>query len=116
MKSFLVLFLLVAATVLRAATATVTEGVSKGVTISVTANGTMPFSYQWRKAQPNQAPQPIAGATAATFVIPNPKVTDSGIYSVVVSNSAGSTVSDDAVVTVRPPPPTNSRTEISKPF
>lgn len=111
--SFLSICLL--AVSLKAATATVTEGAVTTVTISLASvSGTAPFTYQWRKSTPsNPTPTAIAGATSATLVITNPKVADSGTYSVVVSNSAGSTVSDDAVVTVNPAPPTLGPTKIT---
>ncbi len=65
------------------------------VTFSATANGTLPFSYQWRK---NNAS--IPGATAASFSIASVQLADAGTYSVVVSNSVGSTTSDNAILTV----------------
>jgi glucose/arabinose dehydrogenase/regulation of enolase protein 1 (concanavalin A-like superfamily) len=61
----------------------------------VTASGTAPLSYQWRKN--NVA---IAGATSATYTISNTQSSDAGNYQVVVSNSAGSVVSQVATLTV----------------
>lgn len=85
-----------------AATATVPEG--KAVTMSVSASGTAPFSYQWYK---NGAA--ISGATSASLSIASATVNDTANYSAVVRNTAGSTVSDVAVLTVTPvvvaPPP-----------
>ncbi len=63
------------------------------ITLSVTADGTQPFMYQWRKDGAD-----LAGATGATFVIASASNDDAGVYSVVVSNSAGSTVSDLATL------------------
>ena len=77
----------------RAATGTATVG--QTVTFSVTADGTTPFTYQWRK---NTAV--ITGATTATYVISSVQLTDAANYSVVISNSAGSTTSDNASLTV----------------
>lgn len=65
------------------------------VTFSVAAKGTAPFTYQWRKNG-----VAIAGATAATYVVATARPADSGLYSVVVSNSAGSATSGDVQVTV----------------
>ncbi|HWA24327.1 MAG TPA: immunoglobulin domain-containing protein [Lacunisphaera sp.] len=70
---------------------------------SVTANGTAPLSYQWRKDGNN-----LGGATSSTFSINSTVTGDAGNYSVVVSNSAGSVTSNDASLTVGAgtPPPT----------
>ncbi|MFT3782202.1 MAG: discoidin domain-containing protein [Nibricoccus sp.] len=68
------------------------------VSISVTAKGTMPFTYQWKKNGAN-----IAGATSATLSIASAAVSDAATYTALVSNSAGSTLSDNAVLTVSSP-------------
>jgi hypothetical protein len=66
------------------------------VTFSVTASGTAPLSYQWRRNGAN-----IAGATAASYTIASVVQADNGArFSVVVSNSAGSATSAEAVLTV----------------
>jgi formylglycine-generating enzyme required for sulfatase activity len=62
---------------------------------SVTATGTAPFSYQWRKAGTN-----IAGGTSATYTIASAQTTDAGSYSVVVSNVTGSVASGSASLIV----------------
>lgn len=64
-------------------------------TFSVTATGSAPLSYQWRKGVVN-----ISGATSATYTIPSVTTGDAGTYSVVVSNSAGNVTSNDATLTV----------------
>ncbi len=76
-----------------ASSLTVTAGQS--VKIEVTADGTQPFTYQWRK---NGAT--IAGATLATYTIAAATTTDSANYSAVVTNAVDFTISDDAVLTV----------------
>jgi hypothetical protein len=60
---------------------------SKGddITLSVTAAGPGPFTYQWIKNK-----RPIAGATSSTYVITDADHTDIGDYSVLVSNANGS--------------------------
>ena len=69
-------------------------------TFSVTANGTSPLSYQWRK---NGAA--IGGATSSSYTTPAETTSDSGaLFSVVVSNSAGSVTSNNATLTVNPDP------------
>lgn len=75
-------------------TATVAAGSS--VTFSVTVDGTAPFTYQWQK---NGAG--ITNATASTYSLVGAQVADSGNYTVVVSNSAGSTTSDVGMLTVQ---------------
>jgi hypothetical protein len=63
----------------------------------VTASGSQPLSYQWRKNTIN-----ISGATNSTYTIPAVTPGDAGNYSVIVTNSAGSATSNDAVLTVTP--------------
>ena len=65
----------------------------------VEADGTAPFSYQWRF---NGAP--VAGATDSSYTITNAPAGAGGTYSVVVSNPAGSATSADAVLIVMAPP------------
>ena len=70
------------------------------VTFSVTANGTAPLSYQWRKNG-----TPIAGATSASYTTSAEPISDNGaLFSVAVSNSAGSATSNTASLTVNPDP------------
>src|SRR5688572_11661979 len=73
--------------------------VSEGsqASFSVTATGTQPISYQWRKNGVN-----ISGATSATYTISSVVPADAGNYSVVVSNSAGSVTSSNAALSVTP--------------
>lgn len=65
---------------------------------TVTASGNPTPTYQWRKGTAN-----IAGATAATYTIPNVQPSHAGQYNVVVSNSAGSVTSNNATLTVTAP-------------
>jgi nitrogen fixation protein len=74
------------------------------VSLSVAAVGTAPLSYQWLLNGTN-----ISGATASSLVWTNVQLTDAGTYSVLVSNSVGTTTSSNAVFTVyipvcTPPP------------
>lgn len=63
---------------------------------SVTAAGTGPLSYQWRKNG-----SAIAGATAASYSIAAAANADNGAqFSVTISNSAGSVTSANATLTV----------------
>jgi hypothetical protein len=78
------------------ASQTVTAGAT--ATFSVTASGTAPFTYQWRKNG-----TAISGATAASYTTPATTTADSGAtFSVVVSNSVGSATSANATLTVNP--------------
>ncbi len=76
--------------------------VGEPVTFTVAANGSAPFTYQWRKNGAN-----IAGATGASFGIASLQLNDAGAYTVVVSNGAGFVISDPAtlIVTTTPVPP-----------
>jgi hypothetical protein len=81
---------------LKASTATVTVG--QTATISVTANGTLPFTYQWYKDG-----VAVAGATSASLVLSPVSTTSAGTYTARVTNSAGNTTSDNGVLTVTTP-------------
>jgi Immunoglobulin I-set domain/Concanavalin A-like lectin/glucanases superfamily len=64
---------------------------------TVTASGTTPFTYQWKKGGTN-----ITGATKQTLTITNVGAADPATYSVGVTNIAGGTVSAGASLTLRP--------------
>ena len=74
---------------------TVTAGTT--ISLSVTASGAAPLTYQWFF---NDAP--IEGATAATLLIPDASAANAGEYFVRVSNAADSTDSSVATLTVNP--------------
>jgi len=69
----------------------------KNVTFSVTAYGWLPLTCQWRKDG-----TPIPGATNTSLVLTNLEIQDAGNYSVVVTNSYGSTTSSNAHLTMNP--------------
>lgn len=73
-----------------------TVNVGANVTFSVSAGGTAPFTYQWRKDG-----VPIAGATGSTLTLSNVQTGNAGGYSVVVTNSVGSATSNTATLTVQ---------------
>ncbi len=76
--------------------ASVTVTAPGTATFSVSASGTSPFTYQWRKNGSN-----ISGATAASYTTPATSVADSGAtFSVVVGNAVGSATSGNATLTV----------------
>jgi len=71
--------------------------------LNVGVMGDQPFAFQWDKNG-----EIILAATGSAFEITNAQISDSGNYSVTVSNVAGSVKSDLAIVTVNeptPPPP-----------
>jgi len=73
-----------------------TVPVGQTATFSVDATGSTPLSYQWQKNATM-----IAGATSASYTTPPTTAADSGSqFSVVVSNSLGSTTSRSAMLTV----------------
>jgi hypothetical protein len=82
--------------------------VGTNASFTVTATGTAPLHYQWRKDGSN-----ISGATTSDYNIASLTTNDSGNYSVAVTNSAGSITSAVAVLNVLLPsailtPPQNA--------
>ena len=69
------------------------------VSFNVSVSGTAPFSYQWRFNGGN-----LLNATNAAYAIQAVGATNTGNYSVVVTNSAGSVTSSNALLTVIVPP------------
>lgn len=82
-------------------TAPVSQTVAAGLPASLTvqAGGSLPLSYQWKKAD-----APIAGATTSKLTFARVSYADAGSYTVAVSNNAGSTNSAAATLTVVPQP------------
>src|SRR5262249_40885742 len=68
------------------------------VALGVTAGGSAPLSFQWRKNG-----VPITGATSAMLELANLSGADAGTYTVVVTNTLGSTTSIPANLTVSDP-------------
>lgn len=66
-------------------------------TLTATAAGTAPLYYQWLKAG-----APIAGKTSADLVFSSLKLTDSGNYSLVVSNAYGAVTSSIVTLSIQP--------------
>jgi hypothetical protein len=81
------------------ASQTVTAG--RTATFTVAATGTAPLSYQWRKNG-----TAIAGATSSSYTTPaTARSSDNGAqFTVLVSNTAGSTTSSAATLTVTAAP------------
>jgi DNA/RNA endonuclease G (NUC1) len=72
-----------------------TVTVGDNVTFNVTASGSAPLGYQWQKGG-----NAIAGATAATLSLTAVTTADAGDYTCVVTNVAGSAISNPATLTV----------------
>ncbi len=68
----------------------------RAVSFSVQVTGTAPFTYTWRKNG-----DPISAPDAPTLVIDPTVPGDSGTYSCVVMNAAGTDTSDPAALVVR---------------
>ncbi len=75
-----------------ASTAVVAGG---SVTLSVSASGPSPITYQWYLNG-----SAIAGATQATYTITNASDANTGSYTVVITNSIGSVTSNAATVSI----------------
>ena len=79
-----------------------TVNAGQTASFSVVASGTAPLTYQWQKGGVN-----IGGATSAGYTTPATTLADnSAKFDVVVSNSAGSTTSISATLTVNAVAPT----------
>lgn len=68
----------------------------QAATLTVTATGSAPLTYQWRRAGTI-----VAGATAATYVTPATTRADQGaVYDVVIANAAGSVTSSPFTLSI----------------
>ena len=79
--------------------ANLTAIAGKPATFSIIASGSAPMFFQWRLNGQN-----LYGANGSTFTIPAVSPTDSGLYSCIIFNSAGSTESAAATLNVVFPP------------
>jgi hypothetical protein len=73
----------------------ISPNLGASASLSVTAAGGAPYTYQWQKGGSD-----VAGATAATLSFATLSSTDAGSYTVVVINAAGSVTSNVAILTV----------------
>jgi hypothetical protein len=76
-----------------------TNTVGAVATFAVSATGTLQLGYQWRFNNAN-----IPSATDSSYMRSNLQPGDAGSYSVIVTNSAGSATSSEAVLTVNSAP------------
>jgi hypothetical protein len=73
--------------------------IGQAATFTVTASGTNPLTYQWRKNTAN-----ISGATSASYTTPATTAADGGAkFDVLVGNSSGNITSTAATLTVNVP-------------
>ena len=72
-----------------------TNFLGQRVSFSVTALGSLPFQYKWKHSGSD-----IPGATGAIYAIEATKLTDSGDYTVEITNGAGPATSAVATLTV----------------
>jgi hypothetical protein len=71
----------------------------------VTATGTEPLSYQWRKNGTNLFDGSlVSGTTTAQLTVASVAQSDAATYTVAIINGAGFAVSDPAILTVIDPP------------
>lgn len=73
--------------------------IGSNATFRVTATGGAPLAYQWRFHGTN-----LLGRTSSVLALERVQVTNSGPYSVIVSNAGGVVTSSNAILTVRPLP------------
>ena len=78
-----------------------TVALGQPATFTVTATGTGPLAYQWYLNG-----VAISGATSSSYTTPSTTSSNNGsVYTVTVSNSAGSVTSMSATLTIPNPPP-----------
>ncbi len=81
-----------------------TNNAGTTATFSAAASGSAPLNYQWWKnGSPLSNGGNISGATSTTLTLANVFAADAGNYSLTVTNSAGSTNSLNAALTVIDP-------------
>jgi len=74
-----------------------TIGSGNNATLTVTATGPGPLTYQWQLNGTN-----LAGATDSSYALNDTRLSDAGLYTVVVGNGGGTVTSPAAIVNVLP--------------
>jgi len=84
-------------------------------TFTVAASGSAPLSYQWQRNMVD-----ISGATSSSYTLSSTTLADNGAkFRCVVSNAFGTATSNEATLTVQPPPPmlvTEQNTDVAIAF
>ncbi len=80
-----------------------TNYIGGSATFTVTATGTMPLSYQWRKGGTD-----IVGANTNSYTLNPLALTNAGNFDVIVTNLYGAATSSVATLTVLALPPTST--------
>lgn len=76
-------------------------------TLTVAAVGNAPLSYQWRENTVNLTDGGnLSGSAMSSLIISNVSAANAGTYSVIISNSLGSVISTNAILSVAPVSPT----------
>ncbi len=84
----------------------VTNSVGATITLTASANGTGPITYQWYFAPSNSVTYaPLSGQTSSTLSLVNVNFTQSGSYYVAATGGAGSPVNSTTVTVLVTPPP-----------
>lgn len=77
--------------------------------LAITATGTAPLTYQWRKDGRNvNDGGSISGAKSASLRVASSQTTDSGNYDCVVTNGCASVTSNRVPISIRPLPTNNN--------
>jgi uncharacterized repeat protein (TIGR01451 family) len=84
------------------ALASVTKNIGDSVTYSVSASGTGPLTFAWKKNN-----QVLSAQTGASLTLNNLTPTDGGTYKVEVSGACGDAAVASAVLTMNQPPTAN---------
>jgi len=93
---YLFLLLLLWTTIAHADQTLVLPPGANTATFSITnLAGTAPITFQWQKNGVN-----ITGATASSFTLTKPSAADTGTYTCVLTNPAGSSSTDKGIFTV----------------
>jgi len=81
-----------------------TTFVGGSASFSVSMDGTLPITYQWKVAKGTGSATNIVGQTNNTLNLSNVGLSDSGTYSLAATNSQGNNSSSTATLTVVPVP------------
>lgn len=87
----------IAPQILEKSTARVAARIGENVTLSISAKGSSPLSFQWRRDG-----EDLEDETQATLTLENIRPDDDGVFSVRVSNPVGQVISDSMQIQIVP--------------